>query len=160
MKLNLRKGFTLIELLVVIAIIGILSSVVLASLNTARTKGTDAAIKGNLTSARPQAEIYYDAGTTYANVCASASTNGIYPMVLSAAQKLAAGNTPTTAIGTAFTYSATGSANSAVCHDSASGWAAIVSLKNPTTASAGWCVDSTGVAKEATSLAANAVACP
>ncbi len=73
MNINLRRGFTLIELLVVIAIIGILASVVLASLNSARNKGSDAAVKSSLNNARAQAEIFYDTNTnSYANVCTAA----------------------------------------------------------------------------------------
>ena len=62
-------GFTLIELLVVIAIIGILASVVLASLNSARIKGQIASIKSNLKNMIPQAELAYDVPGNYSTVC-------------------------------------------------------------------------------------------
>lgn len=45
---NFPRGFTLIELLVVVAIIGLLSSVVLASLNSARAETRDSVRKAEL----------------------------------------------------------------------------------------------------------------
>ncbi|MEI6345770.1 MAG: prepilin-type N-terminal cleavage/methylation domain-containing protein [bacterium] len=55
-----QKAFTLIELLVVIAIIGILSSVVLASLNTARAKGRDARRVSDIKQIQLALELYAD----------------------------------------------------------------------------------------------------
>ncbi len=53
-----QRGFTLIELLVVVAIIGMLSSVVLASLNSARTNARDARRMQDLTSLTRALELY------------------------------------------------------------------------------------------------------
>ena len=53
------RAFTLIELLVVIAIIGLLSSVVLASLDTARAKARDAKRFSDLEQVQVALEAYY-----------------------------------------------------------------------------------------------------
>ena len=58
-----NRGFTLIELLVVIAIIGMLSSVVLASMNTARKKARDARRMADAKSLTTALELCYE--TTY-----------------------------------------------------------------------------------------------
>jgi prepilin-type N-terminal cleavage/methylation domain-containing protein len=77
-------GFTLIELLVVIAIIGLLSSVVFASLSTARAKGRIANMQSSMKSFQTDATLCLDDGASALNspaagayVCGSAG--GKYP---------------------------------------------------------------------------------
>lgn len=73
---NRQRGFTLIELLVVIAIIGILSSVVLASLNGARKKGRDARRISDLKQIQLALELYYDANSSYPAALSALPTAG------------------------------------------------------------------------------------
>lgn len=59
-----QGGFTLIELLVVIAIIGVLASIVLASLNTARRKSRDARRVADIKQLQLALELYFDANSS------------------------------------------------------------------------------------------------
>lgn len=154
--MNFKRGFTLIELLVVVAIIGILASVVLASLNSARQKGADAAIKANLSGMRAQAELIYDNRGCYnddgaatgctmtvdaAGDCATGSTTagGLFRNSVISAAITAAGNS-----------SNGGGLARGSCVQAASGgaWAISVPLKSVPADS--WCVDSTGASRQVT----------
>ncbi len=129
------RGFTLIELLVVIAIIGILASVVLASLNTARDKGTNASIESSISGSRSAGEIYFsDASNTYEvdnatdSVCLTddvAANKGILRLLVAA--------------------DASNGAGSVVCNDDPSSWAAAAQLIGSDSGNY-FCADSTGFA--------------
>jgi prepilin-type N-terminal cleavage/methylation domain-containing protein len=58
-KNHLARGFTLIELLVVVAIVAMLSSVILASLGTARVRSRDVKRIATLTQIRNALELYH-----------------------------------------------------------------------------------------------------
>jgi len=73
------RGFTLIELLVVIAIIGILASIVLASLNSARRKSRDARRIADVKQIQLALELYADAnGQLYPLATATCDTDETY----------------------------------------------------------------------------------
>ena len=78
---NSKKGFTLIELLVVIAIIGILSSVVLASLNSARKKGRDTRRVADIQQLQLALELEFDKSRAYPATLATLVTNGFISVI-------------------------------------------------------------------------------
>ena len=128
----------MIELLVVIAIIGILSAVVLASLNGARTKGADTVIKADLTQVAREAEIYYgnnneSYGTFAQSTCPNATGGGTdvfrndLVMVKIIAHAVANGG------------------NGSSCSSVSGSYATAIGLK---TSGLSWCADNTGVVKQ------------
>ncbi|MDR3571018.1 MAG: prepilin-type N-terminal cleavage/methylation domain-containing protein [Candidatus Pacebacteria bacterium] len=100
---KLISGFTLIELLVVIAIIGLLASIILASLNTARQKGRDARRVSDIKSIQLALELYFDQNSYYPQQSAALSTSPssdvlpiaqLVPVYIASAPSDPSGSTP------------------------------------------------------------------
>jgi type II secretory pathway pseudopilin PulG len=128
----------LIELLVVIAIIGILSSVVLASLNSARSKGADAAVQSGLSNFQAQAALYYNNGQTYGSSTAC-TAGGVFSDTQAAAivanvTSNASGKTVSCfASSTAYEFMASMSTGNAWCVDAAGYSGTTTFVTSPTT---------------------------
>lgn len=131
-----KKGFTLIELLVVIAIIGLLSSLAIISLNNARQKAYDTQVTSDLNQIRTAAEIFYGDNGTYTGFGADASFTKFDPPTCS-------------------DESGDYSISIATDGESYIAWGDLCA-----SASADFCIDSTGAAKEVASLAGTETACP
>jgi prepilin-type N-terminal cleavage/methylation domain-containing protein len=134
-----NKGFTLIELLVVIAIIGILSAIVLASLNSARNKAKDAKIQGQMSSTRAAAEIAY---STLGNKYNTAGTAVTTCDVSTATQIFADSASGMKGLVSAIINDAGASNYDCGVAADGSAWSIAAKLN-----SGYFCVDSTGVAK-------------
>ncbi|MEI6580968.1 MAG: prepilin-type N-terminal cleavage/methylation domain-containing protein [bacterium] len=150
-----RKGFTLIELLVVVAIIGILTTIVLGSLSQARAKADDAAVKSNLGTIKPLAELfYYDTKNSYL-------PGGGVKYVLDSCPILSAFGTDSNMftgspkIMKAITEAVKRGGNEAYCYNSDTQFAIAVDLKSESGHS--WCIDNTGASRSVASFSKEAI---
>ncbi len=127
---NYKKGFTLIELLVVIAIIGILASVVLASLSSARQKGQLTAIRADMTNMIAQMEIYFGANNNSWGANGGCTGTPTGPFLTSNANS----------VGTQIAAIKAKGATNVVCFNTPTAWWVTATMPDGTP----YCIDSTG----------------
>ena len=142
------QGFTLIELLVVIAIIGILSSVVLTSLSSARGKGLDAASKAETSSIRAQAEIWADSNNALYNTNGAAKSATCSGGAACANCTALAGTIFADATVTQLMNSINRRQGDFACNASADGSQFAVAFAEKAASGKWWCMDNTSGGKE------------
>ena len=125
MKQLLVRGFTIVELLVVIAIIGLISAIILSSLNDARNQGESTKIIAEMDSLAKRAGIEYSTALTYDPVCGSNgfSTSTVVLNIIASINNVAS--------------------STVTCNSETESFAASVALNT-----AYWCVDSEGAKRE------------
>lgn len=172
------RGFTLIELLVVIAIIGLLASIILVSLNSARTKGKDARIISDVRQVRIQLDsgligaVYQDlyagsANAAIAGILTNAGTGPGQAIICGAGTLLTiavcspgslgrdiSDNGGPTATGLIITIASNGIGNGTT--PTATAYAVYGRLSTGTY----FCMDNTGKVNPGTAAAATTVVCP
>jgi len=170
LKRNLKysKGFTLIELMVVISLMGLLSFIVLASMDSAREKGRDLEMQSLFASLRAKSEQYYSKYNIFGtnpegyNLCSYDKTYGFGGIAGPGLLKDIADSASTSLLNAG--SEAPGVWNQVTCHASDDAWAVEAPLSTSTDGNGGsrmLCVDSTTgiISTQYTNLKAYSYSC-
>ncbi len=164
-------GFTVLELLITVAIIGVLASIILASVSTSRARASDKKILEDLNTVRNEAQLYLDSAGSFGPNTANAkcSAGGVSATLFADMTNPSTGSTNphiakiNSAIASANAESGgsvnvNGKYSNTRCVNSPTTWAIAVRLKEDTTSS--WCVDSNNVSKKVSGDASAAFTFP